>query len=338
MNIIKTSDWHLTDGKDDGYKFDFFPWLKQQIIEHRIDRVDFLGDLTEKKDKHCSDLLNRITDEIIGIAKLCPVVILKGNHDYVDSDTPFFHFLRHIPNITYVSEPTVIDGELFLPHAKDPEEGWDWKKLSRRLRKIHTLNLHQTLIGSKVPNGHTLEHGISFDLFKGFDGDIYSGDIHMPQEVKGVTFVGTPYPVYFGDHFEGRVLLLKDFEESELNYPCLCKHSIKIAHPYELKDIDLYEGDQAKITLELHPSDSSKWPEYRKDIQQYLEEVGVHLFGIQLTIEKVNNKRERKRRNADRINKAEAPEKILNRFVKKEELSKQHLKVAEGLMDFDVGI
>ena len=38
---------------------------------------------------------------------------------------------------------------------------------AKSINQYHTLNLHQTLIGSKVPNGFTLEKGISFDLFKG---------------------------------------------------------------------------------------------------------------------------------------------------------------------------
>jgi hypothetical protein len=192
------------------------------------------------------------------------------------------------------------------------------------------------LIGSKVPNGHTLDKGISFDLFEDFEGDIYSGDIHMPQMVKGVTFIGSPYPVYFGDDFQGRVILLKNGKEKDLYYPCLKKYSLKINHPEELIDVGFLPGDHVKIAIELHPSESHLWPEYRKTVKDMCKNYEVQVFGLEMSLQKVNNKRARRSRSSG-AKKIESPEKVIKRFAEKEGLSGRYLKAAEGLMDKDVG-
>ena len=338
MNIIKVADLHLTDGKADQYKWDFFKWLEKQVVKHRVDRVDILGDLTEKKDQHKSELINKIVDAIVSLSELCAIIITQGNHDYVDQSSPFFGFFKHIPNITYITKPTTIEGELFLPHARNPVEEWGWEELSQNLRRIHTINMHQTIVGSKVPNGFSLEKGMSKNFFKSYKGVVWSGDIHMPQEIGGVEYIGSPYPNYFGDEFQGRVVLIESLgEESDLEYPCLTKWSLRIKDPIDLEEVDFEEGDQAKITIEMHPTYFPDWPQIRKEIKEYCEKEKVQLFGLEMIPEKPKAGRvRRKRATAVKKIKVESPEKVLGRFITQEALDGRHQKAAESLMEVDV--
>lgn len=339
MNILKVSDLHLTDGQADGYKWKFFPWLEKQVVKHKVSRVDILGDLTDKKDKHDADLLNKTVDALVSLSKKCDVILLMGNHDYLDTASPFFGFLKHIPNINFITKPTVIDGsELFLPHAKNPVEEWEWEILSQDLKRIHTINMHQTIVGSKVPNGFSLEKGMSKDFFKRYKGVVYSGDIHMPQDIGGVEYIGSPYPVYFGDDFDARCLLIDTLgEEIDLEYPCLKKWSLKIKDPIDLEGVDFSEGDQVKITIELHPTYFPDWPSLKKEIKDYCDKEGMQLFGLEMIPEKPNTGRvKRKKLTNMHKPKGEEPAKVLGRFVEKEELDGRHHKAAESLMEVDV--
>ena len=335
MNIIKVADLHLTDGKADGYKWEFFQWLEKQVKKHKVSRVDILGDLTEKKDLHNARLVNKIVDHLVSLSNLCDITILKGNHDYTDAACPFFGFLDYIPNITYITKSTAIDNELFLPHSNNPIEEWGGDP---DINSAATINIHQCVAGSKVPNGFTIEQGLSKDFFKGLDAVVYAGDIHMPQEIGDVVYIGSPYPNYFGDNFQGRVLLIDPLgAEEELEYECLSKWSLKIKDPIDLEEINFQEGDQAKITLELHPTYFPDWPAIKKEVKDYCDKEGVQLFGLEMIAEKPNKGRvKRKKLTNMHKPKSEEPEKVLGRFVDKEELDGRHQKAAESIMEVDV--
>ena len=334
MNIIKVADLHLTDGKADQYKWDFFKWLEKQATKNKVSRIDILGDLTEKKDLHNAKLVNKIVDALVSLSKICDVTILKGNHDYIDPSCPFFGFLKYIPNITYITNPTEIGGELFLPHSNNPIEEWE----TCGLDDYPTINIHQCVAGSKVPNGFTIEQGLSKNYFDTLVAVVYAGDIHMPQEIGDVVYIGSPYPNYFGDDFQGRVLLIDPLgSEEELEYECLRKWSLKIKDPIDLEEIDFDEGDQAKITLELHPTYFPDWLEIKKEVRVFCEKEGVQLFGLEMIPEKKTKGRvKRKKLTNMHKEKTEEPGTVLGRFVEKEELDGRHQKAAESIMEVDV--
>lgn len=339
MNILKIADLHLTDGKADAYKWKFFKWLEKQVVNHKIGRVDILGDLTDKKDQHKSDLVNRTIDALVSLSNLCDVVLLMGNHDYIDSGSPFFKLLNHIPNITFITKPKEIDGELFLPHARNPIEDWEYPTTPQALKRFHTINIHQCVIGSKTPTGFSLDSGISKDFFKGYNGIIYAGDIHMPQMVGNVEYIGSPYPTTFGPgQVEYRCLLIDSLgEEADLEYQCLDKWSLRIKDPIDLEEYDLQEGDQVKIVIELHPTYFPDWPQLKKEIKAYCDKVEVELHGLEMIPEKKKAGRiKRNRSKAARQLKVEAPDKVLTRFAKNEELDSRHLKAAESIIGSDV--
>ena len=92
--FLLTSDIHHTSRAADAYRWDLWPWAREQITKNRLKALFILGDLTDNKDAHPAELVNRLVDEIQQTAKLCPIYILKGNHDFIDPTTPFFKFIR----------------------------------------------------------------------------------------------------------------------------------------------------------------------------------------------------------------------------------------------------
>ena len=118
------SDLHLTNEVSDEYRWDVFNKAEQQIHEKSGDALFILGDVFDKKDRHPSNIINRLTDCLTKIAQQVPITILKGNHDYIEPTEPFLRFLDHIPNITWINEPTLkIYDDLrvgWLPHSRSP--------------------------------------------------------------------------------------------------------------------------------------------------------------------------------------------------------------------------
>jgi hypothetical protein len=176
------------------------------IKKHKVDELIVLGDLTEEKDYHPATLVNALVDVIYSFSQLCEVIILRGNHDYTSIDCPFFQFLRRMDRVRWLNTVTrlklSIGDCLFLPHTRDYKT--DWAKLPQ-LEELDWIFAHNTFEGSVTEHGKRLS-GIPTTFFDDFR--VISGDIHAPQDVGSVRYVGAPYQIDFGDLFEPRVLLL----------------------------------------------------------------------------------------------------------------------------------
>ena len=332
MNSLTVSDLHFTEGLSDSYKWELFPWMKEQAAIHKVKDFKILGDLFEKKDKHSSEIVNRLVNEIADLAEILPVTILKGNHDYLKPDHPFLRFLGKLENVTFIQDPTVIDENLWLPHTRTPEH--DWKDIDFNLYPF--VFLHQSLIGSLTSNFYELNHGISPRFFRNYlNTRFYSGDIHVPQTIKlkgtpaGWTYIGTPYPVAFGDHYNGRGLIITDEGHEEINMPTIAKMAVKINHPSEIEEYDLREGDQVKVEMELDISEIADWPAYKKEVQIWCREQHVSLKDLKVKIKATMNRIAKAAGKTENTYKKEAPDVVLKRFAKIENLDKRVLK--EGL-------
>jgi DNA repair exonuclease SbcCD nuclease subunit len=213
MSALVIADLHLSVKARDEYRFAAMQTIASLIEKHKPRALIILGDLTEEKDYHPATLVNDVSDVIYSFAQLCPVYILMGNHDYTSADCPFFHFLRRIKNVHWITKVSRIDmtvwglGDcLFLPHTRDWKT--DWAKLPH-LEEVDDLDFvfaHNTFEGAESEHGKRLS-GIPLEaLPNGIP--VISGDIHTPQTIGQVTYVGSPYRVDFGDTFEPRALLL----------------------------------------------------------------------------------------------------------------------------------
>ncbi len=286
MKFLITSDIHLSDKPRDAYRFGLFPWLLAQQKIHRSEITFILGDITEFKDRHSASLVNKLVESLMMLKS--PVYILKGNHDYIDAGTPFFKFLSNIDGVHFVSQALHDKQYKFsmIPHQPGQVE-FDME--CHQVPKGHSIMLHQTIQGAIAETGGTLT-GLQWPL-SGFD-NVYSGDVHKPQKVGPVTYIGAPYRVRFGDEYTPRVLLVdSENNQTDLHFPAPKKAILRIRSPDEIATQGLQKGDQVKITLELAREEVVQWSQYKEQILHVCRELSLEVYGVELKVS--SSKRER---------------------------------------------
>ena len=279
---LLTTDLHLSEKSEDSYRFDIFPWIIDNY-SNQLKTIFITGDLTDRKNFHADWFVNKVVNCIRSLAKHFNVYILCGNHDYdVDPTQPFFGFLGKYKRVTYISTPTIYQNRLFLPHSRKPGE--DWGILSKpEMEHVDIIFMHQTFRGSVSESGRVLE-GISSRRFRRFECPIFSGDIHVPQQLGPITYVGCPYHIHYGDKFEPRVILLnRRFETQDVQFPAPRKHMIDIDGSFSsfLKMRNQFrDGDKAKVRVHLYRSDFGSWPEHRDRVRKKAEQIGIKLHSV----------------------------------------------------------
>ena len=196
MKFYACSDLHFTNNPQDRYRYDVFTFFHANRRED-IRTLFLLGDLCDKKDRHPSQLVNKICDEIHLLGAFYDVWILMGNHDYIDRETPFFGFLDYFENVHFVDRPVGVTLEgvnfRFIPHGHDvPLDPGD----------TDVLLLHHPVRGAVYSNGAEDQDS----LLRAEDLQRYplvlSGDIHVPQQHgRNFHYCGAPYSINFGDSY-----------------------------------------------------------------------------------------------------------------------------------------
>jgi len=314
MTTLITGDLHLSENPRDSYRFRFLDWLVETVRNRSIDAVIILGDLTDEKDRHSAWLVNEICRYIHKLAKYAHVWALKGNHDYLIADNPFFQFLGRIDNITWINEPIKFHpGSLFLPHTRQHERDWGGF-LNLRYEMIFC---HNTFQGA-MDNGHELK-GIPLSVFpKG--SKIISGDIHTPQTIGPLTYVGAPYTIKFGDDYNGRVLLRDGSKITSLPYDGPQKRLFEISDTKGLKKLDVRKGDLIKLRINLKSDQYDDWPNIRQTIRDWADK-----NGYDLTLAPIMERKPREYRQID----IKSDEQLIRSFAKRTDISK--LVLASGL-------
>lgn len=324
--MLLISDLHLTDKKADKYRWKIFPWVAEYFKKTDDKNLIILGDLTDAKDHHSGQLVNAIVGCLLELRdKGMEIFILKGNHDYIDPARPYFEFLDAYEFVNYIKWPRIwlIQGQkcLFLPHTFDPR--FDWKDEIKAKANARLVFMHQTIVGSIASDGYRMEKGLAATYFNRFSGEVFSGDIHVPQTIGKVTYVGSPYSVRFNDEFEGRAIAIRDglYVES---------HATQIPGRRTL-DITDIEGISApmhtQVKVRVHLADVEEWPTYREDIGARCKQGKLELMAIQLVKTEKFPLRKRK-------TKIETlpPSQIISRFGKKRGLSKRKIKAGRGIV------
>lgn len=294
--FVLSSDLHLTAREADEYRWAVFPFLAKVAKAYGTRLVVLGGDIVDKKDNHPAALVDRLVNEFKRYA--LDWVIVMGNHDYVEPTQPFFGFLDNLPNVQYVREPTTtsIAGMhcLLIPHNRDWHSTSDWRKrhdLSGANGKPYDYIIaHQTFAGCKASNGQEMQGvPLSTVSLKATGGaPVLAGDIHVPQTIGNVTYVGSPHPVNFGDHFVPRVLVVdRDGTTPVEHSACPARVMLKLTS----SDVEswkftesLYEADQCKVQLTLTRAESMDVQRLRDAIVHKIRHVGAQHFGTDIKI------------------------------------------------------
>jgi DNA repair exonuclease SbcCD nuclease subunit len=295
MKLIITSDLHLTHKPEDEYRWGLFPWLEKQVVKHKVDAICILGDLTDAKDRHSSELVNKIMDHLYLLGQACSkVIILAGNHDFIHAENPFFEMSQYLEGVSYIKKKQIVALQtgilLAVPFHRKGIQDLQFTKAEWTSPLLLT---HQTFSGAVASNGMKMK-GESQEIFAKYKGDIISGDIHVPQDLNRVTYVGAPYRIRFNDTFKPRVLLYNQDRGKvtfkNLYFKTLHRHTMTLRSPEELRaQQDLLEGDQVKVRLRLRKSQYSEWTSLVEETKNIGKELGVTIHGVEL--EKVQRRK-----------------------------------------------
>lgn len=284
LPAILASDLHLTANPLDSYRWNLFPWLRKELQAENAKSLILLGDITDAKDLHPSELVNRVVQEIVETRKVVDrIVILKGNHDQLKDGKVFFAFLNAIPGVDVITRPTEdIEGELtyFLPYSKNPARDWQGLDFSY----FQYLFMHQTIKGAIASNGQRMDGEPLVELNA---GKVFSGDIHVPQKIGSVEYVGSPYHVHFGDSFKPRCIAIdRDHRQFDLHFPCISRTTVDVAGVEGLRAVDARPGDQIKVRVHLSEADKHQWRETRRAIIAYAADQQLALSAVELIVKR----------------------------------------------------
>lgn len=273
--------------------------------------------------------MNKVVASVRTLSQVARVLILAGNHDWLRRGHEFFKFLDGMPNVRFITEPWEDDdlkGEpaMFLPHSKDP--AGDWSKFD--LSHYSYVFMHQTIKGAVASNGQRMDGENLPDLSAA--GKVWSGDIHVPQVLGAVEYVGSPYAVHFGDKFKPRVVLLERVgaKPVDLHFETICRLAVKASNLADLKRQRLREGDQVKVSIELDESEKHDWSQIKREAAVYLRSRGVVVAGLDLKV----------RKNARRIlaipgQTSYSPAEEVERFVRAEDLGGDLLDIGLDVVE-----
>lgn len=327
LPALLVSDLHLTASPKDEYRWALFPWLAQQCAKWEVQTLCILGDLTDAKDYHSAELVNRVVASIQALKACAPrIIILMGNHDYLRAGHAFFSFLSTMPGVTFVTQPldTSAEGEscLFLPHTRTPAKDWADYDFSH----YQYVFMHQTVKGSKASNGMLMDGEQLPDLSAA--GKVWSGDIHVPQTIGCVEYVGSPYHVHFGDRFRPRCIVL-DRRTEVIRFPSISRLAVTVDSFDALKALRLNAGDQIKLSFNLQRSEVHGWRDIRRAADDYLRSIGAEVHGIELVVPKTT----KRVRVGHATQTTATPADIVQAFVEREDLGAESLDVAIEVLD-----
>jgi hypothetical protein len=334
MTTLVTADLHLSDNSRDYYRIKFLQALRKYVDREDIAHVLILGDLCEDKDRHGAWLVNTIVDELTQLAELARVTLLKGNHDYIDVESPFYAFLGRLANVEYVGAPTKRErlsrksGEawgrvLFLPHT--PNYKRDWADID--FGAADWVFCHNTFQGADAGFGRELD-GIPTEIFGSSKVKVISGDVHVPQKLGPVTYVGAPYTIDFGDSYEPRVLLIDEGKVRSFQLRGPQKRLVEINSVEELNDRDdIFDGDIVKVRVNIAHDDYQNWPSIRASVFKWGEAAGVQVHQVVPIVAKASVNQKKRREDAPR-----SDEELLEEYAKHRGVDKRTLRTGLLLM------
>lgn len=307
--VLLTADWHLTSNVKDEYRWGIFKALKDVLWDHEISDIIIAGDLTDKKDRHTAVLLRRMIDEMSELLRGCgcAVHILMGNHDYITPKFPFFQVLEDVlpDDIRFYTnwELVTLNGGgkcAFVPHCWSGVTQGNLR-IEHMAKEAECFVIHHDVCGARLENGYSMEEG--FDT-SGIPNEIpiFSGHIHVPQNVGQVRIIGSPYDIIHREakdlgYPSGYMLVSDDFRK-------ITRHSFANVFPRKIKFI--VEGtnlkgmrlskfpvsSQIKCEIRVSQDDLYLYPDIKEEVKQIIKSKNWICSGI--SMKKVSGKAQKK--------------------------------------------
>lgn len=290
--MILTADWHLTDKPEDDYRWRAFDSvLDFMAAAGARQHVYILGDLTDRKDRHSAELVNRLIDELRRLGEQAlSITIIMGNHDAPMKGRPYWDVLNKVtfpcPVQFYATPALAMGGRLLLlPWTAKPGKTWaeGGLQFSKTPGPGGAIFMHQTVHGALMESGQRAE--VEERLMFPRNVKVYSGDVHTPHRVGFVEYVGAPHHVKFGDHYALRMLLLNDaFEIEEVYEPRPPEKLLMEASSlddWETTMLFIHTGAQIKIRMPITASQLNEWPAMQRRMHELCSDKGVRIDSIE---------------------------------------------------------
>lgn len=327
MNLILTADTHFTDKPIDDYRWNLFPFLSEQIKKYDVQHLYILGDLVDVKDRFTGDFINFLVDRFTELRKIVEIYILAGNHDKPLYEPYFWEFLNKA-GIRYLTKPDGVYGILLLPFSNNAVD--EWKEWLRDY-PAKSIFMHQTVEGAVVEDGRHIPSN-PYPLPKLPDNiPIFSGDVHRPQEISNLVYVGAPYPVRFSENWNTRVILIKDDDFKNpisIPVPTIRRAILDISSYNEIGHYFFKPGDQLKIRYQLNANDLGLYPEEETRIKNWAQQNGIMLVSLEPSLVGEGIKSE----TAEKLDLMPA-EDVMKAFAKQENLSEDVIKVGVEILN-----
>jgi hypothetical protein len=162
-------------------------------------------------------------------------------------------------------------------------------------------------------------------------GKVYSGDIHVPQVIKGVEYVGSPYHVHFGDNFRPRAVLLEHGGRAvDLHFKTIRRVALTVTGIKDLQKQTLQQSDQVKLTIELSEAEKHDWQKIKRGALDLLQRMGVEVHGLKLAVRKSTR---RLLVESNSVTPSYSPAEAVQRFIEAEELGGEALDIAMEVLE-----
>jgi hypothetical protein len=341
MKILLVADVHLVEKLEEAHRWDVFNKVVDICHCEHISHVCFMGDTWDKMDRYGAALVNRSVEVLTDLTRQgIKVAVLQGNHDYKKEGVSFWGFLNAFQDIQYITEPSKLvwgdggsESPLFLPFSSNPKEDW----ASIPLQDFPLIFIHQTLAGSLVEGGRKIEkEPHALPIFpRGVT--IYAGDVHCPQTIGRVTYVGTPHATRFGEDWPGRLLIIDTVNPSAFRAVPLTsvkKEILSISSVAELDAIaskkSLSTGDHIRVRCALSKDNFTEWSEIEMAIRHWADSNELVLASVEGSVEeRIDVDGSESQISSENSIEQMSPEDIVRLFAKEENLGEP--VILEGL-------
>lgn len=330
-----TSDLHLSSNIRDAYRQKWVSTLPALMNKYKVSELLILGDLTEAKDNHDAELVNFIFQTVHQCAQVAPVYILRGNHDGLTASNSFFRFLDYIKDVWWCERPETatlksIGPCNFIPHMRSAA---DWK--ADQMSSKPVILTHNTFSGADVGHGQIMD-GLPLSLLPATT-TVISGDVHVPQKLKNVTYVGAPYTVDFGDDYEPRFLLAEKVAGKCVLTSVLCKGPQKrscVLALAELSNIsrhlrDVNSDDILDLQIQVTADEQANLATIITSAQKWAEQKGVVLHSVRF---KTDQASKRSIKSSNPIKSAQSDATVLTNYCKRNKVTGALAKAGHNIL------
>lgn len=192
-------------------------WIKQTMIENKLDTIFFAGDVFHDRHEIGVNTLHvakKFFDELSDYN----IHILPGNHDAFLSSTVEINSVEILqrPNVHVYSSPTTIQvGDKKVTFCP-------WKTNLEKLENVDMLVGHFELINFKLNSTKICDHGDVSEKLLEHCKAIVTGHFHFREHRyygnKYVLYLGSPYEMDFGDRGQQKGVSIIDFDSFEVKF------------------------------------------------------------------------------------------------------------------------